>query len=352
MSLSLTEARVILAAVCQKLMLLHCWTAHMHSNFWLLGFELIPAESLDLLLLFARNAMKNLAARICAVYCWFAAHACVHSAEALWARHYRPELHGPIKDPKDFMQYNANKFLETGSIDDRPHHPDTHKVPNATIDRCCVELKQGYTTQQQTSRPGDPPESIHHYYTSIKQAVKRNQFLHDTCERYWVSPQHLLRRMHERDPYLKWRKVDYKPELTAEQMRERQRVATLQLDAIRDVPDYLDSIWWIDEVSIWFVRGNCNVKVYADAHDEGVHQVHHCKRMKKGKTIKVRALCAVNAITGPCFLEFTTGTTDLKREWINRTAPYMVSWAAARAGAWSGVQGTQGLGLGRTLDAI
>lgn len=43
------------------------------------------------------------------------------------------------------------------------------------------------------------------------------------------------------------------------------------------------------------------------------------------KKIKVHLLAAVNAMLGPCFLEFTTGTTDIHRNWLPNPSLYGVS---------------------------
>jgi hypothetical protein len=68
--------------------------------------------------------------------------------------------------------------------------------------------------------------------------------------------------------------------------------------------------------------------VYCDAHDQNVHAVLPCKWMRKGKDeqkVKLHFVCAVNAVHGPIYCKFVTGTTDNKDHAGNLNAPYMVS---------------------------
>lgn len=284
--------------------------------------------------------MKNFAARILAVYCWCAAHFEIGVALQLWADNHKPEQYGHIKDPRHFIRFNGNKFLEHGTVGDLPHHPDTHKVPDAIIDQCCEELKGGYTGPHVPAGPGAAAEEMHHFYTSIRQACVKNDYLRDVCRDYKVTPQHLLKRMKKRDRDIKWRAVDYKPELTDAQKAARMHVAQIMLSRHLSDPNFLDSIWWIDEVAIWFLNTSFKVHVYADAHDARVHQVLHCKNMKKGKQYKVRALCAVNAMCGACFIEFMTGTTDVKRRHLLGAGPYMVRYGSKQVETWVWAVGT------------
>jgi hypothetical protein len=154
--------------------------------------------------------------------------------------------------------------------------------------------------------------------------------LKSIIKEYHVSPEYLLKRMHDVDPDLKYRSVDYKMDLLDEQQKARKLCAKELLRWLDIVPYFLARVVWIDEVSIWLVSKNINVHVYADAHDEGVKHVVHCAGLRPGTKIKVRCLCAVNYLTGPMFLDFTTGTTDLLRIWAHTEKPYWVSYGDLR----------------------
>lgn len=268
----------------------------------------------------------SLQARILAVTCFIAAGYVISKAIQLWNKQVDLEVHGEVKDLHKFIPDNYNKFKETGSVQNRTHHPDTKKVNDTVAKEAAAILKGGYITFRKPAGKKSDRQQVHLYYTSLHQAVKNEPRLQAILQDYGVDEKYLLRRMHEVDPDLVYRTVDWKLELSIAQMAERKLVSLQLLNYCWTIPNFLASIFWIDEVSIWFVDKHATTHVYADAHDQGVHAVIHLKHLKSGQQIKVRCLAAVNALLGPCFLEFTTGTTEIKRLWNRRTEPYKVSY--------------------------
>lgn len=65
--------------------------------------------------------------------------------------------------------------------------------------------------------------------------------------------------------------------------------------------------------------------MYADAHDANVSEVMHNPGLGPGVKIKVKVFAVVNVLLGPVFLDFTTGTTGLRRRHIHPTEPFRVS---------------------------
>jgi hypothetical protein len=47
-------------------------------------------------------------------------------------------------------------------------------------------------------------------------------------------------------------------------------------------------------------------------------------RLKGKQKLKVRALCVVNALTGPFFIDFTTGTSGFQRRHLPHNQSYQV----------------------------
>jgi len=278
-------------------------------------------------LLYLRRPMGygSIAARTLAVYCWCVAAGVIGEALTAWNNSYIPEHHGTIKDPRAFIKYNGEKFLETGTTANRSHHPDTKIISDEQARLAARVLKGGYLTWRQPCNPNLPPELTHVYWTSIRKTCAECPLLKSIIKDYHVSPEYLLKRMHDVDPDLKYRSVDYKMDLLWEQKVARKLCALDLLHWLYTVPNFLARVVWIDEVSIWLVSKNINVHVYADAHDEGVKHVVHCAGLRPGTKIKVRCLCAVNYLIGPMFLDFTTGTTDLQRIWAHPEKPYWVS---------------------------
>lgn len=265
-------------------------------------------------------------ARKLAVLVWCLSGGVIATAIDQWAQHGGANAHPDVKDVRRFIQRWGERFLEEGTIENKAHHPDTHKVPNDDAKLAAQALKGGYIGWRKPCTPGAEAQMVHMFWTSINRACKENPILSSIIEKYNVSPAHLLKRMHEVDPGLKYRKLDYKMDLTPQQKHERQRVAAQLLDNVHTDPSFLNRVVWIDEASVWLVsKKMTDIRVYADAHDDRVKQVIHVDGLKPGTKIKVRCLCAVNALTGPLFIEFMTGTTDVQRVWLNQNKVYLVS---------------------------
>ena len=239
---------------------------------------------------------------------------------------------------RKFIEYQVKKITETGTLDDRQHPPPPKKVPDDIAKECSTALKSGYFLYlafESGAQRGqlDLEHPIHLYYTSIKQACEDHPFLKATCASYQVSPSHLLQRMHEVDPNLKYYTVDLKQALTDPQMTVR-RLTAQQLLTLHELdPTFLLSIFWIDEFSISFIPTpkNYKIKIYCDSNNVEArhHVVHNPYHSSSQPHVKVRALIIVNALWGPCWIEMMTGTTSVQRVHSNVAGPYKVSQITA-----------------------
>ena len=178
--------------------------------------------------------------------------------------------------PRSFIKYQVDKFQETKSMANRPHHPDSKIIKDEEAGMLAAVLKAGYTVTRPALRPGLPPMQLRRFYPTIKKACFQNPTLGAALSKYNVKPGYLLRRMHEVDPDLVWRRVDF------------------------------------------------NLKVYMDAHDLNARHVLHIDGLPKNTTIKVHAIAAINAWEGPFYWEAGTGTTDLRRLNNRHPEPYGV----------------------------
>lgn len=241
--------------------------------------------------------------------------------------------------PYQFIQHNYKKFLKLGSVEDKPHPSHDKKVSDDVARQASFVLKAGYNAYQ-TKAQGvlDYSKPVHTHYTSVGHAYAQNALFRSLCDTAGVSPKHMLRRIHEVDDSLTSRYIDFKKELTADQMLRRQMVATTLLSNHNAHADYLKRIVWLDEAMIVFVPSHqFKIKVYCDKNDTEicVHVVHNPFEDASPKhKIKVRCLCAVNYHLGPFYLEWTTGTTDIVRIRNGRQGTYKV-------GAFRGAAPTQ-----------
>jgi hypothetical protein len=208
-------------------------------------------------------------------------------------------------------------------------HPKV--VPDAIIKECAAKIKGGYNVQLQiagasTSGSGQGTvHSVHRYYTSIREACEKDDYLGGVIREYGVTHEYLRTRLHQVAPELKVRTVEFKYFLTENQRLTRRAVATLLLGAWVMDHSYLVPVYWLDETSMWIISNqNPIVKVWADAHDEGVRAVLTSPHIAAHSKIKVHLIAAVNAQLGPVWCDFTTGTTDIERRTPGLNVPYRV----------------------------
>lgn len=264
----------------------------------------------------------KLSLRALALSCFLLAHADLTLAVQIYNNSVPQEDKETVANVRAFIRNNGEKFQDIGSVANRPHPPRGNKVPDDVAMECSKAFKKGYSAPQSNITEGGQQQNIHHWYTSIEQACVKDPYLAYVCDHYHVSPKNLLRRMYEVDPNLTRRRLDIKMELTAEQKAARKSVAYDLYQLWLHTENFLQSIFWIDEVTIWFCPHykHHSIKVYCDAHDTEVDHVIHSPlfktSVKKNEKIVVRALCAVNMLLGPFFLEFTTGTTAIQRRHI------------------------------------
>ena len=239
-----------------------------------------------------------------------------------------------IREPRAFIRYQVKKFLKFKTLRnllDTREPGVQKKVPDGVVMDCIVTLKAGYQVlvpllpEAGGAGINAPTTPQHMWYTSIEQACKHNPKLAKVCSDYGVTPKYLQQRMHQMDPKLKRRTLDIKHPLSAQHMADRQRVAAYLSILCLRYPKWLYQVWWIDETSIWIIKtGTAKVKVYCEAHDADVRAVLTSPHLGTHNAIKVHLFAAVNALLGPCFYDFTTGTTNLQRRYNLARAPYKV----------------------------
>jgi hypothetical protein len=267
-----------------------------------------------------------LASRILAAVCWILSKGNINVAFKIWKARYKESVHGKVKAVRALITAWGPRFLQTGSLANKPKAKVERKIPDEVARECAQKLKEGYETKRKLPGSSGRTVKVRLHWTSIKKACSECPELKAAIKKYRTTPSALLRRMKEVDPRLKWRRLDYKNWLDTPQRVARQGCAML-LDAWVKAfgTGWLNSVFWIDECSIWLCAKNVKVHVWADAHDQHVAEVMHIDGLQPGAKIKVRFLVAVNALLGPFFIDFTTGTTNLKRRRLYKSGKFLVS---------------------------
>jgi hypothetical protein len=66
-------------------------------------------------------------------------------------KRYKSDVHGEVSDLHHFIKRNATKFLETGSVFNKAHHPDTKKVSDDVAREAATQLKAGYISNRKVT---------------------------------------------------------------------------------------------------------------------------------------------------------------------------------------------------------
>lgn len=217
----------------------------------------------------------------------------------------------------------GKKFLLEASVKTKPHekHLNTHKLLSAITEgeakNASMLLKTGYHEYTPVGHGHYNVE--HHYYTTLKEAMEKCPQLKNIYDKYDaecddVTPQKFMEALYKWDPMLKVRRIHIKYALSDDLKDERCKRAKVLYDRAQRHADFLQRLFFVDECGIILdheIRKGTHV--YCDAHDKAYRFVIPFQKLNPNKQIKIKIMGAVNMVTGPVFLEFTTGTTDVRR---------------------------------------
>lgn len=253
---------------------------------------------------------------------WHAAH----DSMKQWCEDYNKahpyeQIFNRSHDHEYLKRYWEN-FHDDGSVFDAPRPGRRRKISREDALIAAGLVKQGKTT---TKTVGRREMTYIRYYTSIAQAVRECPVLGQICHDYQATPEQLLAAMHYWDPTLVRRKVFLKHTFTPAELEERAAYAADMLQRYAADPTFLLHTIYIDEASILVSdKIQSDVHVWCEAHDLNFTDVCPISLNKKDK-IMVRWICAVSAhpafakTSGLVYIDFTTGTTDIKRRTNQRT---------------------------------
>lgn len=163
------------------------------------------------------------------------------------------------------------------------------------------------------------PVTEHKYFSTVPEAVEHNATLSSMLEQYHATPEQLLNAMHRVAPDLVRRRVTFRHQLSRVEKANRQRVSLQLLSRLRDEPDPLQRMVFIDETTI-MTHGlkHDHIEVWVNATDTGFHDYHGVPG-RSWDPVKAHVVAAVSShpsfegTHGLVYADFTTGTTKIKR---------------------------------------
>lgn len=215
----------------------------------------------------------------------------IYQAAAAFKRKFKRQ-HLPA-NLHQFISQWAKSLVTTGCVydADRPGRPT--KLPDADAEECALLIGSDK-------------------YHTINEAISNCPKIQEIINRSRVGLSTFRRRIHIVDPVLsKSHKPRAKRALNTREKRERREDAATCLQAVKNDPNILDRVVWVDQKTINLVKGKAYSWRWGHTgfkNEKALRVV--CPRLKK--SIKLHYYAGVNAKVGPVFLKFTSGTTGLR----------------------------------------
>lgn len=267
---------------------------------------------------------KPLLWRIAAVQAYFSAIAFVsiHTKAELWPLVtclFLALIPGhDVVDVKGFATRWKDRFLATGTVYDLSREGRHPILPDATAKECVRQLLDGYdiTIEKNTYEKvggkkkltGRVDKVVHRYYTSIRDAVRRNEYIREVLDTYGISECTFWRRLQHVAPGLRRRHLHPKKGLS--QKNKEARVSfckSLKTMSREKMLHYLSRCFFIDSKTFYICPSS--MWVYAPP---GVDMTVVDERLPNSRfaTKKIVYYAVVNPILGPVYIELVTGTAE------------------------------------------
>lgn len=228
-----------------------------------------------------------------------------------------PDQPAKLSEPTPvFVKRWWERFKTKGNVDDDPKSGRPPKIPDDKAREAAEIVCRGYTVQH-TVRQEIVTELK--YFSSVAEAIADSATLRDTLRDYKATPQQLLSAMHRAAPSLVQRRVTFRHHLAEDEQAKRKSVAGDLLVWLHNDPSLLTRMVFIDETTIQ-THGlkHDHIQVWVNSSDTRFHDFHGVPG-KSWDPVKVHVIDAVTAhphydnLGGLVYVDFTTGTTDIKR---------------------------------------
>lgn len=222
--------------------------------------------------------------------------------------------------PSIFTKRWYNTFKDTQGVDDSPRAGRPHKIPDKSGKQAAEILAQGYKVTY-TVR-GRQVEELKHFST-MSEAVHASDILRNMLAEFEATPEQMLEAIHRVAPELKHRRLTFRHSLSAAEKEKRQRVGRDLLARHQMDPRFLDRLVFIDETTIQ-THGlkHDHIQVWVNSSDTSFKDYHGVPG-NAWTPVRAHVIAAVTshpafeAVGGLVYMDFTTGTTNIKRR-INR----------------------------------
>ena len=228
-----------------------------------------------------------------------------------------PDQQAKLSEPASaFVKRWWEGFRTKGNVDDDPKPGRPPKIPDAKAREAAEIIFRGYPVQHTVHQ--QVVTDVKYFY-SVAEAIAYSATLRDTLRDYKATPEQPLSAMHRAAPSMVRRRVTFRHHLAEDEEAKRRRVAADLLVWLHIDPSLLNRTMFIDETTIQ-THGlkHDHIEVWVNSSDTRFHDFHGVPG-KAWDPVKVHVIAAVtahphyDALGGLVYVEFTTGTTNIKR---------------------------------------
>ena len=278
----------------------------------------------------------RLEARLESVRAFYAAEKDIHRAVAAikegWNKQHDETDPRHIRDVAHHIRYNVEKLESRFSLLDLkpPGRPPT--ISNEQMKVVAEIVGSGHWVKTIMEVDNTLAEYLHWCrYTSIREAIMQDGYLGGLCKDFDVDAAYLRRRLHQVDPQLQYTSLPMKDVHSEAVKQQRVDYANDMLFRLSQQPDFLDSVYFMDECRIWVGRNlQGQLMVWSHRGDfEGEPPISN-QLLGAHAGFKINLLLVVNARRGVVWKEFLSGTAGMADD--DRYNPEMRQVMRARHG--------------------
>ena len=211
------------------------------------------------------------------------------------------DIDAPPANPFDFIRYWVGRFESEHSIDDAPIAGQPTKVPPSVAAECAERFGRGIEADNQTRR----------HYSSWEEAMVIDSWYHEVCDTWGCTTKTLWRHMKATGQLLHV-KEEVKWPFTPAEEHMRVECARRMLRMVEQTGgESLDTTIFLDEASL-YTEPTTGRWVWCTRQAD--HPIMLTKALRRSKKDKLKWYLAVNKLLGLVGVYFTTGTTDMPKQ--------------------------------------
>jgi hypothetical protein len=259
----------------------------------------------------------DLQSRRIMVQCFFSANSNIDDAVAAYKRQVRAGVALPYSRYGREMRYNLCKWVETGSVQNRPHSKQQQELPDEVVKQFAYKLAMGYAHHCYLEKNGQLTEAWEHRpFNTLADAAQHDPYIRDVLQTCG-SQQQLMRRAKALDPELAWGYEHIKEDIPQSLKAERQAFAKQQLQRAQEDPSFLLDMVCMDEVKFYIANDrDGKVRVWGHKSDLSHAEPTPCPLLGSHNQVCLNLMLVVSPRYGVMYCDTLTGTSKVRGQLV------------------------------------